>query len=166
MEHRPRFSCESQGWFPRKSFRVKIETNNRSALGENALAQSISCLCVSAWWWTGDVAFCMCVCVCVFVMENNMIEYKRKMDWNNGQHIQEQLRRGASPFVHPLKALFSILITLYLFSSSHLILFTCSQSFSCFTSFYSHHSVSFVACLHVKSSLSLFLQMSISQPVE
>ncbi len=26
------------------------------------------------------VCVCVCVCVCLFVMENNMIEYKRKMD--------------------------------------------------------------------------------------
>lgn len=48
IEHGLRFSCETQGWFPRKSFRAKTETNNRFALGENTLAQSISCLCVSA----------------------------------------------------------------------------------------------------------------------
>lgn len=48
MEHHLGFSCEMQGYFPRKSFREKTETNIRFALGENALAQSISCLCVSA----------------------------------------------------------------------------------------------------------------------
>lgn len=81
MEHQLGFSCEMQGYFPRKSFREKTETNNRFALSENALAQSISCLCVSAWWCTG-------IWLVVCVMANNMNKCKKKMDRNNGQNIQ------------------------------------------------------------------------------